>query len=131
MNSAARRTFLTGSLGAVALGAASATGGSATAAPADTGLPRAVYEAFARTPECLFVGAVSRNMHGAVTSAAVVWPDGTPGTYTAEVVSAKFPGAVDAYHITYGDPVRLTYTQPAVTRSATGAVVHYPQVEVQ
>ncbi|MCE3275795.1 MAG: hypothetical protein K0R13_1650 [Propionibacteriaceae bacterium] len=46
---------------------------------------------------------VTRGSNGAATSATVVWPDGTGGTYTATTVSTAFPGAVDAFTVTYAD----------------------------
>ena len=84
----------------------------------------------ARNPDALISGAVTRDPNGAATSAPVTWPDGTPGTYTALVLSAAFPGAVDSYKITYGSPVTATYTQPTVTRDATGAAVNVPAITV-
>lgn len=90
------------------------------------GAPR--LKVVARDPEQLIVGTVTRNADGAATSAPVVWPDGTPGTYTADEVSEDFPGAVDAYHITYGSPATKTYTQPAVTRDDDGAVISAPAI---
>ena len=86
--------------------------------------------ALARTPDALIVGTVTRDANGAATTAPVVWPNGTPGTYTATTVSTAFPGAVDAYTITYGSPVTRTYTQPAVTRNASGATISVPAVTV-
>ena len=88
------------------------------------------YNQLARTPDSLIAGAVTRNADGAATSAPVVWPDGSPGTYTATVLSSAFPGAVDAYTITYGSPVTKTYTQPAVTRNADGAATAVPAIVV-
>lgn len=84
----------------------------------------------ARTPDALITGTVTRDSNGAATSAPVAWPDGTPGTYTALVVSSAFPGAVDSYSITYGSPVTATYTQPTVTRDATGAATNVPAITV-
>lgn len=81
------------------------------------------HVALAAIPDVLISGAITRNSNGAVTSASVVWPDGTVGTYTADVLSTAFPGAVDSYHITYGSPVTKTYTQPTVTRDAASGVV--------
>lgn len=86
--------------------------------------------ALASNPDMLIVGAVTRDSNGAATAAAVEWPDGTPGDYTATVVSAAHPGAVDAYTVTYGDPVTITYTQPAVTRNVDGAVTNRPAIVV-
>jgi len=80
--------------------------------------------------DALITGAITRDSNGAATSAAVVWPDGKPGTYTATSVSAAHPGAVDAYTVTYGSPVTSTVTQPAVTRDATGAVTNRPAMTV-
>lgn len=89
------------------------------------------YKALAAQLDTLITGAITRDANGAATSAPVVWPDGTPGTYTATTVSTAFPGAVDAYTVTYGSPVTKTYTQPAVTRDAsTGAVTNRPAITV-
>jgi len=68
-------------------------------------------------PDLLIVGTITRDANGAATSAPVVWPDGSPGTYTATTLSTDFPGAVDAYTVTYGSPVTKTYTQPAIVVS--------------
>lgn len=88
------------------------------------------YKQLARTPDLLIAGTITRNGDGAAISAPVVWPDGTPGTYTATTLSTSFPGAVDAYTITYGSPVTKTYTQTAVTRDASGAVTAAPAIGV-
>jgi hypothetical protein len=100
-----------------------------------TGLPGSsgtnLYAALARIPDGLIAGTVIRDANEAATSAPVVWPDGTAGTYTADTVSTAFPGAVDAYHITYGSPTVLkTYTQPLITRDATGAAITVPAIVV-
>jgi len=85
----------------------------------------------AKNPDMLITGAITRDSNQAVTSAAVKWPDGTAGTFTADALSTAFPGAVDAYHITYGSPTVLkTYTQPAITRNAAGAATNVPQIVV-
>lgn len=90
-----------------------------------------IFSQLARNPDALVAGTVTRDSNGAATSAPVVWPDGSPGTYTATTLSSAFPGAVDAYTITYGSPVTATYTQPAVTRdSVTGAVTVVPAITV-
>lgn len=78
----------------------------------------------------LIVGAITRDTNGAATSASVVWPDGSPGTYTATVVSTAHPGAVDAYTVTKGSPVTKTFTQPQVTRDSNGAVTNRPAITV-
>lgn len=84
----------------------------------------------ARNPDLLIAGSITRDANNAATSAPVVWPDGTPGTYTATTVSTAFPGAVDAYTVTYGSPVTKTFTQPAVTRNAAGAATAVPAIVV-
>ena len=82
------------------------------------------YLQLARTPEALFVGAITYT-GGAPTSAAVVWPDGTEGIYTG-TPSTEFPGSIDGYTITRGT---TTYTQPAVTRDAAGNITNQPAIE--
>jgi hypothetical protein len=89
-----------------------------------------LFPALASSPDLLIVGTITRDASGAATTAPVVWPDGTPGTYTATTVSTAFPGAVDAYTVTYGSPVTRTYTQPTVTRDASGAVTARPAITV-
>jgi hypothetical protein len=91
----------------------------------------ATYLTLAANPDTIIVGTITRDGNGAATSAGVVWPDGTTGTYTADTVSTAFPGAVDAYHITYAGATTKTYTQTAVTRDATtGAVTVRPAITV-
>ena len=85
---------------------------------------------WARNPDLLIAGAVTRDANGAATSAPVLWPNGQPGTYTADTVSTAFPGAVDAYHITYGSPVTKTFTQPLITRDPNGAASAVPAITV-
>lgn len=89
-----------------------------------------LYAALAALLDVLIVGAITRDTNEAATSAGVVWPDGTVGTYTALVVSSAFPGAVDSYRVTYGSPATRTYTQPTVTRDASGAVTTRPAITV-
>lgn len=84
----------------------------------------------AKNPDLLIVGSITRDANQAVTSAQVVWPDGTPGTFTADAVSTAFPGAVDGYHITYGSPTSKTFTQPTITRNTAGAAITVPQIGV-
>lgn len=81
--------------------------------------------------DALIVGAVTRNSNGAATSAGVIWPDGSAGSYTATTVSTTFLGAVDAYTVTWVGSSTKTVTQPAVTRDATtGAVTNRPVMTV-
>jgi len=82
----------------------------------------------AKNPDLLIVGAITLDGSDLVTSAAVVWPDGTPGTLT--ITSRDGNGSVLAYNITYGSPVTKTFTQPPITRNANGAATNVPQIVV-
>jgi hypothetical protein len=82
----------------------------------------------AKNPDMLIAGAVTVDGSDLVTSAAVAWPDGTPGTLT--ITSRDANGAVLAYNITYGSPVTKTFTQPTITRNANGAATNVPQIVV-
>jgi hypothetical protein len=73
---------------------------------------------------------VTRDSNGAATSATVVCPDGTGGTYTATTVSTAFPGAVDAFTVTYAGGTTKTVTQAAVTRNDDGAITAQPALAV-
>jgi len=79
----------------------------------------------ASNPDMLTFGTITRDINSAVTSAEVVWPDGTHGTFTALVLSTTFLGAVDSYSITYNT---ITYTQPTVTRDINGSVITRPAI---
>lgn len=85
-------------------------------------------KAAAKTPELLIVGSINLDASDQVTSAAVVWPDGKPGTLT--ITARHSTGAVIAYNITYGSPVTKTFTQPAITRNSNGASTNVPQIVV-
>lgn len=82
----------------------------------------------AKNPDLLVTGSVTRDANGAVTTASVVWPDGSPGTFTTDAIDAS--GAISGYHITYGSPVTQTYTQPTITRDSSGAATIVPQIVV-
>lgn len=82
----------------------------------------------AKNPDTLIAGAVTVDSNNLVTSAAVKWPDGTPGTLS--ITSRDTNGAVLAYNITYGSPVTKTFTQPTITRNAAGAATNVPQIVV-
>lgn len=85
---------------------------------------------WARLPDALVVDVIARDGNGAALSASVIWPDGTPGEFTADTLSVIVLGAVDGYHITYeGTPVK-TYTQPAVARNVLGVIIDYPEIVV-
>lgn len=82
----------------------------------------------AKNPDTIITGAVAVDGNNLVTSAAVVWPDGSPGTMTITARDAN--NAVLAYNITYGSPVTKTYTQPTITRNSAGAATNVPQIVV-
>lgn len=88
----------------------------------------ATYLELARSPEALIVGAITSDAGGAPTSAAVIWPDGTAGTFTG--TPSAIAGALDGYAITYGAPAARTYTQPAVTRNTAGHITTRPPITV-
>jgi len=88
----------------------------------------ASYVNLAKNPDSITTGAVTVDSNNLVTSAAVVWPNGQPGTLT--ITSRDATGAVLAYNITYGSPVTKTFTQPAITRNAAGAATNVPQIVV-
>jgi hypothetical protein len=79
-----------------------------------------------KNPDLLIVGSITRNSNDVVTSAAVVWPDGTTGTFTTDTINSTFQ-AIDAYHITYG---ATTYYQDTITRNANGAATNVPAIRV-
>jgi hypothetical protein len=80
----------------------------------------------AMEPELLITGSITRNSSGVVTSAAVVWSDGTTGTYTSLTFDSA-TGAVNSYQITKGSAI---YTQPTLTRNSAGAVTNRPAIVV-
>ncbi|MBT2537193.1 hypothetical protein [Arthrobacter sp. ISL-69] len=82
----------------------------------------------AKNPDTLIAGAVTVDGSDLVTSAAVLWPDGSPGTLT--ITARHATGAVNAYNITYGSPVTKTFTQPTITRNSNGAATNVPQIVV-
>jgi len=82
----------------------------------------------AKSPDMLIAGAVTRDASDVITSGAVVWPDGTPGTFTTDSIDPL--GAINGYHITYGSPATKTFTQPTITRNSNGAATNVPQIVV-
>lgn len=74
----------------------------------------------------------TRDSNDAITTASVVWPDGSTGTFTTDTASSAFPGAIDAYHVTYVNVTTgtKTVTQTAVTRNGNGAVTAQPALTV-
>lgn len=77
-------------------------------------------------PELLITGSIVRNSSNVVTSANVVWTDGTVGVYTSLTFDSA-TGAVNSYQITKGSQI---YTQPTLTRNSTGAVTNRPAIVV-
>lgn len=82
----------------------------------------------AKNPDLLIAGAVTLDGSDQVTSSAVQWPDGSPGTLT--ITARHSTGAVTNYNITYGSPVTKTFTQPTITRNANGTATNVPQIVV-
>lgn len=80
----------------------------------------------AKNPDLLVTGAITLDSNDLIASAAVAWPDGTPGTLT--ITSRDANNAVLAYNITYGSPVTKTFTQPTITRNANGAATIVPAI---
>lgn len=79
----------------------------------------------AKTPDAIIAGNITRNAQEVVTSADVVWPDGTTGTFTTDSIGSL--NTIDAYHITRViSGVTHTYTQSAITRDSSGAATAVP-----
>lgn len=96
-----------------------------------SGVPRSVlFSSLAKSLEEIIEGTITRDTNEAVTTAQVVWPDGTTGVFTATSLSTLFPGAVDAYTVTYLGATTVTYTQPLMTRDSSGAVTVRPAITV-
>jgi hypothetical protein len=74
----------------------------------------------------------TRDANEAITTASVLWPDGSTGTFTTDTASTAFPGAIDAYHVTYvpSSGFSKTISQPTVTRDAAGAIIAQPALAV-
>lgn len=83
---------------------------------------------WAKNPDTLVTGAVTRNSDGVVTSAVVKWPDGVAGVFTTDTIGAL--NTIDAYHITRVGSPTTTYTQPTITRDTTGAATNVPAIVV-
>ncbi len=81
--------------------------------------------------EAYRLASATRDANEALTTASVVWPDGSTGTFTTDTASSAFPGAIDAYHVTYvNGSITRTVTQPAVTRDAQGGITSQPAITV-
>lgn len=85
--------------------------------------------AWAKNPDAIIAGSITRNGDGVITSAAAVWPDGKTGTFTTDAIDAT--GAINGYHVTRVDGgTTTTYTQPTITRDSLGAATNVPQIVV-
>lgn len=120
-----------------AAASASAAATSASGAAASLAAAQALVGAATTTQlvawalvQAFSIVAATRNANDAITSASILWPDGTGGTYTADTLSATFLGATDAWHATYNGTPAKTITQPAVTRNANGAVTAQPAITI-
>lgn len=71
---------------------------------------------------------ITRNALDVVTTAAVLWPDGSAGTFTSTSINATW-NTVDAFTITHAASGK-TITQSAVTRNGSGAVTVKPALIV-
>jgi hypothetical protein len=74
------------------------------------------------------VSSVTRDGNNVVTSASIVWPDGTLGVFTTDAIDAT--NAINAWHATYLGTTTKTITQAAVTRDANGAVTVQPALTI-
>lgn len=84
---------------------------------------------WAKVPDSIITGTITRNANDVVTSAGVVWPDGATGTFTTDTIGTL--NTIDAYHISYSDGTStLTFTQPLITRNANGLATNVPAIVV-
>lgn len=65
---------------------------------------------------------------GCITSATVVWPDGSSGTYTTASKNSVF-NVPDSYTVTHANS-GLTVSQPAVTRNSNGDITAQPTLAI-
>ncbi len=109
---------------AVQLGAALAAG----TAP----MPTWVLEGWTLSQDFVLLSA-TRNANEVITTASVLWPDGSTGSFTTDTINPTF-NTIDAFHVTYVWTVNgggtHTITQAAVTRDASGAVIAQPNPTV-
>ncbi len=64
----------------------------------------------------------------ALTSANVIWPDGSAGVYTSLAIDTTH-GKVTSFKVTHVDSGR-TLTQPAMTLDANGNITAVPDISV-
>ncbi len=72
--------------------------------------------------------AITYDSDGVVTTATVLWPDGSAGTFTTVTKNATFL-SIDAFTITHTTSGK-TITQTAVTRNANGQVTVKPALTI-
>lgn len=72
--------------------------------------------------------AITRDTEGRVTTMTVVWPDDSPGVYTATDYNATHE-VYDGFTITHTASGQ-TVTQAAVTRNTDGAIINKPILTV-
>lgn len=93
------------------------------------GVPAVVdpwLKAWAKDPDTLIVGALTYDVDGLLTTAAVEWPNGTPGTLTI-VSRDPVSQRAKSWTITRGP---LTYTQPTITFNGSGDPTVIPAITV-
>lgn len=78
--------------------------------------------------EAYTVTSATRDSDGVITTASIVWPDASTGTFTRTTKNATFL-TIDAYTATHTDSGK-TVTQAAVTRDASGNVTAQPALSV-
>lgn len=74
------------------------------------------------------ITSATRDSDGVITTASVLWPDGSAGTFTRTAKNATFM-TIDAYTVTHTASGK-TATQPAVTRDASGNVTAQPAITI-
>lgn len=74
------------------------------------------------------ITSASRDSDGLITTASVLWPDGSAGTFTRTAKNATLI-TIDAYTVTHTASGK-TATQPAVTRDASGNVTAQPAITI-
>ena len=95
-------------------------------------MPTWVLEGWTLSQDFVLLSA-TRNANEVITTASVLWPDGSTGSFTTDTINPTF-NTIDAFHVTYVWTVNgggnHTITQAAVTRDASGAVIAQPNPTV-
>lgn len=78
--------------------------------------------------EAYAINSATRDSDGVITTASVVWPDGSTGTFTRTTKNSTFL-TIDAYTVTHANSGK-TATQSAVTRDASGNVTAQPAITI-